>query len=168
MYETVPDVKLIVLLRDPVDRAYSHYQMQVRRGREDLSFEQAIAEESGRLDGEMDRMLADRDYYSVAYRWYGYLSKGMYASQLRNWLDRFPREQFLVVRSESLSAQTSRTMQRVFQFLGLPHREHDAYKRARVGRYGKMRVAVREHLQRFYSPHNRELAGLLGTEMNWG
>ncbi len=66
----LPDVKLITLLRNPVDRAYSHYQHEVRLEREPLSFEEATEREGERLDGELDRMLEDESYYSLRHQHY--------------------------------------------------------------------------------------------------
>ncbi len=79
----LPTVKLIVLLRNPVDRAYSHYHYEVKHGREQLTFEEAIDAEPGRLAGELDKMLQDEGYFSVHYGRHAYLRRGIYVEQLK-------------------------------------------------------------------------------------
>src|SRR5262249_28187228 len=97
----VPDVRLVVLVRNPVDRALSHYHHEVALGRESLSFEDAVEQEDGRMRGELDRM-RDPSYFSHAWWNYTYLARGRYAEQLERWLTVFPRERLLIVPSEDL------------------------------------------------------------------
>lgn len=82
MAQVVPKARLIALLRNPVDRAYSHYQMVVKNGRETLYFEEAIRAEGARLRCERDKMLRDEHYFSTDYRAFSYLSTGVYVDQL--------------------------------------------------------------------------------------
>jgi hypothetical protein len=88
----LPEVKLIALLRNPVERAYSHYQLNVRRGREPLSFEQAIDKEEERLQGMREKILAGEDIPLYNFLHYSYLAKGIYADQLQYWFAQFPRQ----------------------------------------------------------------------------
>src|SRR5690606_1960153 len=83
---TVPNAKIIMLLRDPVNRAYSHYHHEVRLGYETLSFEEAIAQEAKRLCGEKDKMLADGSYTGYRYMHYSYQARGVYIDQVKTWL----------------------------------------------------------------------------------
>ncbi|MGI9254548.1 MAG: sulfotransferase domain-containing protein, partial [Thermomicrobiales bacterium] len=96
--ETAPRAKLIAVLRNPIDRAHSHYHHELARGVEWLSFEDAIRAEPERIAGERERLLADPTYASAPYQSASYLSRGRYAEQLREWLDIFPRDQLLIVR----------------------------------------------------------------------
>lgn len=117
----LPEVKLIVLLRNPIDRAYSHYWLQVRRGNETLSFPEAIECEPERLWGERQRIiLHEGDYYSPAYWQFSYLSRGIYVDQLEIWYRLFPKEQFLILCSEDFYAVPATTLNRTFAFLDLP------------------------------------------------
>src|SRR5262249_56243321 len=75
-----PAMKLIVALRDPVDRAYSHYQMEHRWGREPLPFEEALEREEAELGRELERVLADPDSESGLEC--SYIARGRYAEQL--------------------------------------------------------------------------------------
>jgi hypothetical protein len=164
----VPHARLIVLLRDPVARAHSHYREQVRRGFEDLSFEEAIEEEPKRLDKEVERLLADPHYYSYTYEHHSYVTQGQYAEQLTRWLEGFRRDQLLVLLSEDFYADPSRTVNRVFEFIGLPP------ARVAVGRFNfhpgdPMLPETRERLLEHFRPYNKELTELLDTDFSrWG
>ena len=87
----VPDVRIIVSLRDPVERAYSHYKERVRHGAEPLSFEEALEAEPGRLNGEAERIVRDPSYRSKAHEDHSYLAQGRYLDMLPRWFA-FSRE----------------------------------------------------------------------------
>ena len=118
--EHLPRVKLIALLRDLVGRAYSHYQHEVARGFETLSFEEAIEAEPARLAGEAERLLAEPLYHSFAHQHHSYLARGRYHEQLERWRARFDDEQLLVLSSERFFAEPERTFRQVLDFLELP------------------------------------------------
>ena len=164
----LPDVRLIAILRDPVDRAYSHYQLSVREGREPLSFEEALAAEPGRLAGEEERLLSDPTYRGVAHRFHSYRSRGRYVEQLRRWWAEYPRDQLLVLRSEDMFAEPRAVYDQLVRFLGL---DPDADRRAFAARnqvsYDAMLPETREDLRRSYEGPNRELEQELGREMGW-
>ena len=122
LHAMLPEAKLIVLLRNPVDRAYSHFQHEVRQGTEPLSFEAAIAAEPERLAGEEARILEDDTYISFTHQHYSYLGRGRYVEQLRRWLSLFPREQLLILQSEAYFRDPGAIVQQVTEFIGLePH-----------------------------------------------
>ena len=116
----VPGVKLVVLLREPGDRAYSQYQHAVALGRETLSFEDALAAEDERVRGEVERLRADPKAFSFAWWNQTYASRGLYADQLERWLARFPREQLLAITTEEFGARPGGTYASVLAFLGAP------------------------------------------------
>jgi Sulfotransferase domain len=163
----LPGARLIALLRNPVDRAFSHYQHEVALGREPLSFEGALAREDERMQGELERMLAEPTYFSHAWWNYTYVARGRYAEQLERWFAAFPREQLLVLLTDDLAADTAGTYARTLEFLGAEQRELDSYPRIFERDYGEMDPATRRDLkQRFVEP-NRQLAELLGRELPW-
>lgn len=167
VHEALPGAKLIVLLRNPVDRAYSQYMRQVRAGREQLPFEEAIQREQERIGPELQRMLEDEAYNSRAHRWYSYVSRGLYADQLQVWLDLFPRSSILVESSEGLAANPGAAMARVFEFLGLPAVAPGEFRRRNAGSYKPMAPATREYLADLFRPHNERLYRLIGRRFNW-
>lgn len=169
----VPGVKLIVLLRNPVDRAYSHYLHNVRAaydvGRETLSFEEAIAAEESRLLGEREKMLQQESYFSYNYMHYSYLARGIYTDQLKTWFNLFPREQVLVLKSEDFFAAPNIIFKQVLEFMNLPAWELTKYKSYNSREEGTARIssATRERLVDYFKQHNQELSQLLGTNFDW-
>jgi hypothetical protein len=167
--QLLPEVKLIALLRNPIERAYSHYQHEVRGGREPLSFVEAIDREAERLAGEEERLRNEPGYYSWNHHRYSYTHRGLYVEQLRRWLQHFPRSQLLVLQSEFLYGQPAEAMARVHRFLGLKdhrlERYEDTYQRGNYER--TMPPELRTRLARYFEPHNRELFQFLGEEYDW-
>lgn len=165
--EIMPHAKLIVLLRNPVERAYSQYHHQVRLGLEDLSFEQAVQSEAERLIGEFENMILDDQYYSFNFQNYSYLARGMYADQLERWFKHFPREQFLILQSENFYRHTAREFQRVLDFLHLPPWQPPHFWTSNEGKYEPMNPDTRAQLSEFFAPHNARLYELLKVEFDW-
>lgn len=98
------ELKFIVMLRDPVKRAWSHYLHMVRNGKESEPFEQALAEESERLRREPEK-------------WVNYFSQGLYGKYLEAWTGAFNKEQFLFLLTEDLKASPPNTLRTIFRFL---------------------------------------------------
>jgi hypothetical protein len=166
----LPDAKFILLLRNPVDRAYSHYHHEVRKGTEKLSFLEALAKEPERLAGEKEKMIADTNYYSFNYQRYSYLARGIYADQLAEWLKYFPLKQLLVIKSEDMYADANAIVQQILTFLNVPPTtdfQLPTGKYYNVGKYEKMDSAVRTQLEAYFQPHNERLYKLLGRNLGW-
>lgn len=164
----IPEAKLIVLLRNPVDRAYSHYHHEVRRGTEEATFEEAVEREAGRLVGEREEILRDGGYDSLSHRRYSYLSRGVYVDQLRNWRDHFPAEQILILKSEDLYSDPASVVGQSLDFLGLPVVDSGQYGAVNRGGYRqKMEADTREYLEAYFKPHNERLYDYLGRDFGW-
>jgi hypothetical protein len=164
----LPQVKLIALLRNPIDRAYSHYQHEVRGGRESLSFAEAIRREPERLAGEEQRLRSDPGYYSYNHHRYSYALRGRYLEQLRRWVACYSREQLLVLQSEWLFQEPAAASKAVYEFLGLSPHLLDGYKPYFQGDYKReIPAEVRILLAAYFEPHNRELYQWLGQEYDW-
>ena len=160
-----PASRLIVILRDPVSRAYSHYQHEVRKGREPLTFEEAIRDEDSRLSGESERIIAGAG--SFAHQHYSYKARGCYARQLEAWFRQFPREQFHIMESGQLNRDFPGSFRQLHQFLGIEPADLPQPKRSNVGSYDEMNDATRQQLAGFFAPHNERLFALLGQQFNW-
>jgi hypothetical protein len=166
--QLLPRVKVIVLLRHPVDRALSHFQHEVRGGRESLSFAEALEREPERLAGEEERLRSDPTYYSYNHHRYSYLRRGLYVEQLRRWARHFPRSQMLLLQSERLFADPAETTAKVHQFLGLrPHPLRVDRPFARGGYNRSLPPDLRAKLVSYFEPYNRELYQWLGQEFDW-
>jgi hypothetical protein len=163
----VPEAKLVALVRNPVDRAFSHYQHEVALGREPLSFEDALQAEDDRLSGEEERMRADPAYFSRSWWDYTYRARGRYAEQLERWLAVFPREQLLIVPNEDLDSEPERTHARVLEFLGAAPHQLESYPRVFERRYEPMNAETRARLAAEFAEPNERLYGLLGRNLGW-
>ena len=167
VYNLIPNTKLIVLLRNPVERAYSRYSMELNHNNETLSFEEAIEQEPSRLEGEFEKMQKDGNYFSYHYNAHSYLTSGIYADQLERWFKYFPREQFLILSSEDFYKEPNKILNQVFQFLGIPDFNQETFSVFRKGNYSKMNPETRKKLVEFFKPHNERLYKLLGTNFHW-
>ncbi|MGM0884265.1 MAG: sulfotransferase domain-containing protein [Bacillota bacterium] len=167
IFQIMPKIKLIVLLRNPVDRAYSHYHHQVRMGTEPLSFREAIKKEESRLKPEIMKMLKDENYQSPPYQYYSYLARGRYVEQLKTWMNLFPTEQFLILKSEDLYSNPAIVFHRVLDFLGLPRYELKQYTKDNSGAYLKLDLQLRNELLEYFRPYNRQLYKYLGVDFGW-
>lgn len=159
--------KAIALLRDPVERAWSHHQERRHNGVEPLGFAEALDAEDIRLEGEMEKMLADPDYYSSAHDFYAYRSRGIYLPQIQNWHASFPEKQLLVLRSEDMYQDVQGTFDVVCKFLELPAHKLPDTRVFNAIATSKIPPAAREKLTEFYAPHNAALADYLGREPLW-
>jgi hypothetical protein len=166
--QTLPDVKLIVMLRNPIERAYSQYQHEVRQRREPLrTFEEAVAQEPERLRGQVERMLADQRYNSVEHRRRSYVTRGIYVDQLQRLLRVFDRQQVLILKSEDYFAGAETTVQQAIQFLALPAWDPGVFARKNVGTYSPIDAQIRQRLVEYYRPHNARLYDFLGVDFGW-
>lgn len=166
--EIVPRVKLIVLLRNPVDRAYSHYRNEVKLEVETLSFEDAIEREEERLRGDVEKVLEDENYYSFNHQHYSYLSRGVYVDQLKIWMNLFPNEQILILKSEDFFNNPPTIFKRVIEFLNLPIWEPKEYRKYNIGWLArKMNATIRKRLIDYFEPHNQRLYEYLGVNLGW-
>ena len=163
----VPDARLIALVRNPVDRAYSQYQHAVALGREPLSFEDALAAEDERTRGEVDRLVADPRAFSGAWWDHTYVARGRYAEQLERWLRVFPREQLLVVVTEELGAAPGETYAASLGFLGAAPYTLAQYPRVFDRDYAPMAPGTRAALAATFAEPNRRLEELLGRSFGW-
>ncbi|HZJ70223.1 MAG TPA: sulfotransferase domain-containing protein [Planctomycetota bacterium] len=165
--EVVPEARLVVLVRNPVDRALSQYNHEVALGREPLPFEEALDVEEERLRGEQERMAADPRYFSREWWSHTYKARGRYAEQLERWLAVFPREQLLVLPSDDLGSEPARAHAQVLEFLGASPQRLDSYPRVYEREYEPMKAETRERLAAEFEEPNRRLYELLGRDLGW-
>jgi hypothetical protein len=167
VHDLLPEVKLIVLLRNPIDRAYSQYHHNVRRGREKRSFEDAINGEVERIELQEEKIIANPRHSLYIHQHTSYLSRGMYARQISRWLKFFPREQFLILQSETLFRLPEEVYQEVLAFLGLSPWRPSEFPQKNVGRYEQLSSSTRQKLERFYEVENQKLYAMIGRTFDW-
>jgi hypothetical protein len=167
-------VRLIALLRDPVERAYSHHQMMSRTGRDELGFEEALAAEPERLAGLEEALMSETEQFLPSgqrahhhHRHHAYFARGLYAEQLERWLEHFDREQLLVLGTEELLARPQETYAEVLGFLGLRGWHLDDFPEHNKKPYAAMPPEVRARLRELYAEPNARLVDLLGRDFEW-
>jgi len=160
-----PKVKLILILRNPVDRTYSHYQHEIRLGYESLTFEEALEAEPKKLKGQEDIIL--NGGYSLAHQHFSYLARGIYVDQLKFWHKFFGKEQFLILKSEDFFSNHKKTLNKVFDFLEIPHFEIHEFKIFQPPKFPEMKGDTKKFLINYFKPHNEKLYEYLGRDFEW-
>ena len=165
VYQTKPNMKIIIILRNPVDRAYSQYHLSVRQTAERRSFEDVVEENMNRLNKE------SHEHYEIKPRFSAkednYLKKGLYALQLRYWLKIFPRENILTVSTEEFESNQQIIYNKIFEFLNISKFEVKNTKKMEKGNYPPIKSETRNLLLDYFRPHNHELFELINMEFDW-
>lgn len=158
--QVLPEVKLLAVLRDPVERALSNWKLAGEWGGQYAPFEEEIEHELAVEEG--------RSVPGQERRPRGLLARGRYAEQLERVYAHFPRERVRVLEAADLSDDPDATLAPVFDFLGLaPHVVRRAPPENRSQDRSGMSQALRSRLQRYFEPHDARLAELLGRAPTW-
>lgn len=160
----LPDVRMVVLLRNPVERAISHYYHEVKMGRENLPILEALKVEEARLaESNIEDEQGLETYLHASYK-----ARGCYADQLEPYFADFDRQQLLIMGNNHLLTDPRGVTNKVFQFLGLPELgEGLDYPRKNSGDKQPVPDEVRSYLADYFEPHNRRLFAMLGETVNW-
>ena len=165
VYQTKPNMKIIIILRNPVDRAYSQYHLSVRQTAERRSFEDVVEENMNRLNKESHEHYKIKPKFSAKED--NYLKKGLYALQLRYWLKIFPRENILIVSTEEFESNQQIIYNKIFEFLNISKFEVKNTKKMQKGNYPPIKSETRNLLLDYFRPHNHELFELINMEFDW-
>jgi hypothetical protein len=163
----LPNLKILAMLRDPVERAYSAHKHELARGYETEHFERALELEDERLAGQVERMVADPGYQSFSHRHHAYLRRGQYAEQLRRLGGFFGEDRIHVIESESFFQEPEETYGRVLDFLELPTVMPGRFDRWNGRPSAPMPATTRAQLRAHFSSHDASLAEMLGREPAW-
>ena len=161
----LPHVKLIVLLRNPIERAISQYFHSVRDGQENLPIMQALDAEENRLAP----IIKNKDYKNLVFIHNSYKSRGIYHEQLRRYFRYFPKERILILESERFFADIHGTLKKIFLFLEVsPHYEIADTRPQNIGKNRQsVDSKVYEKLAMFFAKHNEALRHVLGYGFDW-
>jgi Sulfotransferase domain len=159
-----PKIKLIVLLRDPIARAISHYHHCVRFQLEKLPLNQAFKLEKDRLKGEIEKFKQDEYYYSYNHQHLAYISRGRYIKQLKHWRQYFSSEQFLILQSEIFYNNPEQTLNQVTNFLEIDNYKLTEYYPHNQAEYPKTSPIIVKQLKTYFQPYNEELYEYLEKE----
>jgi hypothetical protein len=168
MARDLPAAKLVAMLRDPVERAFSAYKHEQARGYEQEGFERALELEDERLAGEIGRMRDDPRYESFSHRHHSYVHRGHYAEQLERAFGLFSRSQVHIIDSEAYFGQPEQEYRRLLAFLGLhPFQPPAGFGQHNARPSAAMPDATRRMLASHYAPYDEKLAQLLGRPLSW-
>jgi hypothetical protein len=176
--EAVPDARIVVLLREPVERAISHWQHMTRLGFEQLAFRDALAAEPDRIDAALADVAAGRSIDEGPLLRFSYRARGRYDEQLPRWLERYPRDRVLILRSDELFADPATSVAQLEQFAHLDPWTHGSFRNwstpsaAGTPKFPTPTVKAADRdaldeLRDHYQPHNERLAELLRVEPLW-
>jgi hypothetical protein len=163
----LPEAKLIALLRNPIDRAYSHHNHECASSYENLPFDEAVEREEERLRGEEERMVRDHRYRSFSHQHHSYLARGRYAEQLERWFEQVGRERILVLGAEDLFEDPAGAVEAVQRFLDLEPLPPSDLAPRNVRSYSPIPGKLRAKLKTIFEPHNQRLYELLGRDFGW-
>jgi tetratricopeptide (TPR) repeat protein len=165
MYQTFPNIKLIILLRNPIEKAVSSYYHKLHKGlaQDNYSLQEAVSKELESLSRIPSEKLARSSYKDP-----NNILGSLYYYRLQSWFDLFPREQILIIKSEDLYQNTSVIMTEVYQFLGLPPHHSNEYLVWNYGTYVPIDDPdLRRTLADYFKPHNQKLEEFLGRKFDW-
>jgi len=163
---TLPAVKVIAILRDPVTRAWSHYQHNVARDMEPLPFAEALEAEAGRLAGAEERLRVPGTI-DLDHRRGSYVARGLYLDQLERLWRHVDEERTLVLFSHDLDTDPAGTVARVHSFLGLEPHPVDATRRWNRQPDAELPPGTRDRLVAAFAEPDARLARRLGVELPW-
>lgn len=166
--ETYPHIKLIIMLRDPVERAISHYHQQYRRGHEKLPMMEAFQQEENRIARGWEKLLRDEQTSAGKLQQYSYLKRGEYLPQLLRYEALFPTSQIHLLESSEFFHAPVPTLRKLFEFLQITSDfvPSDLWPR-KPGQYQDTDAAALHFLRQHYDPHNEALYTHLGRRFHW-
>lgn len=168
--ELVPDARIVMILRDPVSRAYSHYRHWCRHSLRfpKESFWDALQREEGRVTPELERLARDPGLRPEQAIRYSYRTRGYYADQIEQWRKHFPQERILILNFDDLRANAASVCKRFFDFVGLPPWPVQTTRVRNAGRYDQpIDDRSRHYLTEHFRPYNRRLFDLIGEDWGW-
>ena len=161
-------VKFIVLLRNPVDRAISHYFHERRLGSETEEIETAFELEEERLEKDPDGRVGPRLENLTNRFCFGYVARSRYAEQLREWFELFGREAFYVETSERFFAESNEVRGEILEFLGRSPADLPTIQPRNVGSYvSRVPESIYGQLEEKLRPSVEELEALLDRRELW-
>jgi hypothetical protein len=159
-----PNSKLIIVLRNPIDKTYSHYYLSTTSG-ETRNFEEVIKKDMDDIS-KWNINSKDDNYFATKVE-NSKLARGFYVEQLLPWFELFPKNQILIISSEELASNTKNVMSEIFKFLNLPDYKIPNIEKVNVSKYSKMNPDTRKILIDFFKPYNEQLFKFLDRKFDW-
>jgi len=159
----LPQIKLIVLLRNPVHRTISHY---FHNKKWHFNSEQLSLEE--RVNKEIEMIKSNQSYENQEKSTlYSYLHRSIYVTQLERWFKYFDRKKILIINSEYFYKNPTETYKTVLEFLNVKPYTLSEFKKFNVGEYGNINQTIINKLEIFFNNYNEKLYELLNERYDW-
>lgn len=167
IFNLLPAIKLVAILRNPTERAISHYFMTRRKKHEALPMLEVFQRDEQELLAQP--LTNSHDKEDFQFLRFSYKGRGLYHDQLERYYQFFPKQRILLLKSEDFFASPRESLRRVFEFLGVDadYRVADLATRNEGKEKGEVPDAVRKYLDDFYRPHNQALYELTGIDFGW-
>lgn len=159
---TFPQTKIIILLRNPVDRAISWHYHKLNTGLTSEDLATAIFKEIDRLATVTEAEITNTGFYDP-----DNIMSSLYIYKIKPWIELLGREQFLILKSEDFYLDPLQDMERVFEFLKLPNCTLENYPKVNAGSYNRADPGLRKTLAEYFAPYNRQLEAYLDMKFNW-
>ena len=168
LHKLLPNAKLLVLFRNPTNRAISHYYHEVKKGREALSIKEALLTEEERSIEEYEKLYSYEEYKPNEVK-SPYKAYGVYLEQLKRFEEFYLKENILVLSSEELFSKPNNVMPKIYNFLGIDTDDEKIdFTPHNIGiKKDKIDEEVYQYLNEFYEPHNKALYKHIGINFNW-
>ena len=163
---TTPDARLIVMIRNPIERTHSSWRLMSSRGIETASFKDAIAREQRTPDPLVGESTGGPERLGSALQFL-YVAKSRYAEQIERWLEFFSQEQLTVIASEDLFVNPAGVLSDLSKFLGIDPWDPASFPALNRVAPASIDDGLRQELAEYFRPHNRRLELLLGRTFDW-
>jgi tetratricopeptide (TPR) repeat protein len=156
-----PKTKLIIILRNPIERTISDYYHHVNRGVEQRNLQEIIISTRSYLEAarETDLIYTPNEF--------DYILKSIYFPKIQRWMQQFARQQILILESELFFQDPKTTMREVFQFLELDFYLASEYNRYNIGSYSTIKTNLKQNLSEIFQTYNRQLQKFLNLNFSW-
>lgn len=164
----LPKVKLIIMLRNPVDRAYSHYFHEVRHQIIQIKdIETALFKEDSQIKEDEKAILSGQMVQSFPHQHRSFLSRGLYAKQIERWLQHFSLSQILFIKSEDFFNRPEIELIKVYQFLNIKRVFPENLKAQNTNSYPGLTSEMRSKISTFFEEDGKHLIRILGDQFSW-
>jgi hypothetical protein len=163
----LPGVRVVVVVREPVERAYSAHRHEQARGFESEPFEAALDLEGERTAGETERILADPSYESFHHRHHSYLARSRYSEQIDRFVEELGPERVYVVDADAFFEDPASEFERLRSWLGLSEWQPETVEQWNARPRSPMPAELRDRLTRYFEPYDDRLAEQMGRTPSW-
>jgi hypothetical protein len=169
-YKLLPNIKIIVTLRNPVERAFSHFNFVKSYGGEpkDMTFEKALSLETDRINDQLNLMESNRYNSAAIISRYGYKRNGEYSIHIKKWLEYYPIESFKFIDFDNIKKNKEEVLIDLCQFIEIPFEKVMSSSIKNKSIYNtKISEKTIKELSEYYNSHNTELYNIIGKKLNW-